>query len=106
MSTCSGHPQEELTPKTKVAEEKGKNIDEAGPSEKRVYDEPKEKPPPPFQQKIKKQNEEECFGKFIKLLKYVHINLPLINVLQGITKYPNMLKILCLTKVGWWCMKR
>ncbi|XP_015169787.1 uncharacterized protein [Solanum tuberosum] len=35
VSTRSGHPLEELTPKAKAAEEKGKHVDEVEPSEQR-----------------------------------------------------------------------
>ncbi|KAK4733941.1 hypothetical protein R3W88_008202 [Solanum pinnatisectum] len=50
------------------------------------------KPPPPFPQKFKKQKEDECFGKFLSLLKQVHINLPLVDVLQGIPRYAKYVK--------------
>ncbi|XP_015159334.1 uncharacterized protein [Solanum tuberosum] len=79
-------------PKEKVAEEKGTHVDEAKSSEQRVNEEPKVKPPPPFPQKFRKQKEEKCFGKFIEFLKEVHVNLPLIDVLQGIPKYAKYLK--------------
>ncbi|KAH0732709.1 hypothetical protein KY289_003897 [Solanum tuberosum] len=92
VSTHSGHPLEELTPKAKAAEEKGKQVNEAEPIEQSVNEKPKAKPPPPFPQKFKKQKEEECFGKFIELLKQVHVNLPLIDVLQGIPKYAKYVK--------------
>ena len=48
--------------------------------------------PPPFPQKFKKNKEDECFGKFIELLKQVHINLPLVDILQGIPKYAKFVK--------------
>ncbi|KAK4737190.1 hypothetical protein R3W88_000887 [Solanum pinnatisectum] len=50
------------------------------------------KPPPPFPQKFKKQNEDECFGKFLSILKQIHINLPLLDVLQGIPRYAKYVK--------------
>ncbi|XP_049381187.1 uncharacterized protein LOC125845689 [Solanum stenotomum] len=92
VSTRSGRPLEELTPKEKVADEKGKLVDEAELSEQRVNEEPKAKPRPPFPQKFRKQKEDECFGKFIELLKHIHVNLPLIDVLQGISKYAKYVK--------------
>ncbi|XP_049389143.1 uncharacterized protein LOC125853490 [Solanum stenotomum] len=61
VSTRSGRPLEELMSKIKAVEEKGKQVDEAGPSEQRVDEEPKAKPPPPFPQKFKKQKEDEYF---------------------------------------------
>ncbi|KAK4727095.1 hypothetical protein R3W88_032012 [Solanum pinnatisectum] len=82
-----------LTLKNKSAEEKEKHVYQAGPSEQRVDEEIKAKPPPRFPQKFKKQKEEEeCFGKFIELLKQVHVNLPLIDVLKGIPKYAKYVK--------------
>ncbi|KAK4731746.1 hypothetical protein R3W88_024734 [Solanum pinnatisectum] len=92
VSTRSGHPLEELTPKIKSSREKGKQVDEARTSEPRVDEEPKSKRSPPFPHKFKNQKEEECFGKFIKLLKQVHVNLPSIDVFHGIPKYAKYVK--------------
>ncbi|XP_015165066.1 uncharacterized protein [Solanum tuberosum] len=92
VSTRSGRPLEELPPKAKVVEKKVTHVDEAEPSEQRANEEPKAKPPPPFPHRFKKQREEECFGKFIELLKQVHVNLPLIDVLQSIPKYAKYVK--------------
>ncbi|XP_049345100.1 uncharacterized protein LOC125809545 [Solanum verrucosum] len=50
------------------------------------------KPPHPFPQKFKKQKEVECFGNFLSLLKQVRINLPLVDVFQGIPKYAKYVK--------------
>ena len=46
----------------------------------------------PFPQKIKKQKKDECFGKFLYLLKRVHTNLPLVDVLKGIPRYVKYVK--------------
>lgn len=83
MSTHSGRPLEELAPKAKVVEERGKHVEAAESNEQRVNEEPKAKPPHPFPQKFKKKKDEECFSKFIELLKQVHVNMPLIDVFQG-----------------------
>ncbi|XP_049400024.1 uncharacterized protein LOC125864138 [Solanum stenotomum] len=80
VSTRSGLPLEELMPKEKVADEKRTHVDEAKSSEQRVNEKPKVKPPPPFPQKFRIQKEEECFGKFIEMLK------------QGIPKYAKYVK--------------
>ncbi|XP_049394453.1 uncharacterized protein LOC125858667 [Solanum stenotomum] len=63
-------------PKEKVAEEKGTHVDEAKPSEQKVNEESKIKPPPPFPQKFKKQKEENVLGiyKFAKYVKDVVAN--------------------------------
>ncbi|XP_055821975.1 uncharacterized protein LOC129890445 [Solanum dulcamara] len=94
VTTRSGRPLTELAPKAKLAEEKGKQKvgQEGEPSGSKEIEEPKTKPPPPFPQKFKKKKEEECFAKFIDLLKQVQINLPLIDVLQGIPKYAKFVK--------------
>ncbi|XP_055814215.1 uncharacterized protein LOC129883616 [Solanum dulcamara] len=75
MSTCSDLPLTKLAPKAKPVEVKGKAQlgGEGEPSGSKVVEEPKIKPLPPFPQKFKKNKEEECFAKFIDLLKQVHI---------------------------------
>lgn len=35
---------------------------------------------------------DECFGKFLSLLKQVHIDLPLVDVFQGIPEYAKYVK--------------
>ncbi|KAK4707417.1 hypothetical protein R3W88_033018 [Solanum pinnatisectum] len=64
------------------------NESEVGAQEEKVQ--PIVKPPPSFPQKFKKQKEDKCFGKFLSLLKQFHINLPLVDVLQGIPGMLNM----------------
>ncbi|KAK8669973.1 hypothetical protein V6N13_104740 [Hibiscus sabdariffa] len=39
------------------------------------------KPPPPFTQRLKKQQQDYQFKKFFDILKQVHINLPLVEAL-------------------------
>ncbi|XP_049387509.1 uncharacterized protein LOC125851820 [Solanum stenotomum] len=56
------------------------------------------KPPLSFPQKFKKQKEDECFGKFLSLLKQVHINLPLVDVLEDIPKYAKYVKEIVVNK--------
>ncbi|XP_049368380.1 uncharacterized protein LOC125833274 [Solanum verrucosum] len=53
---------------------------------------PQMKPPHPFPQKFRKQNEDECFSKFLSLLIQVHIKIPLVDILQGIRKYSKYVK--------------
>ncbi|XP_055800426.1 uncharacterized protein LOC129869864 [Solanum dulcamara] len=67
----SGLPLIELAPKIKLAEVKGKDRvgDEGEFSRPRAVEEPKTKPPSPFPQKFKKKKKDECFAKFIDLLK-------------------------------------
>lgn len=49
-------------------------------------DSPTIRPPPQVPQKLRKQKEKATFNKFLNLLNYVHINIPLIDVLQKVTK--------------------
>ncbi|KAK4726849.1 hypothetical protein R3W88_031766 [Solanum pinnatisectum] len=82
------------TPKKRNTESVNKESEpkesEVVAQEKRVQ--PIVKPPHPFPQKFKKQKEDECFVKFLSLLKQVQINLPLVDVLQGIPRYAKYMK--------------
>ncbi|XP_049373451.1 uncharacterized protein LOC125838435 [Solanum verrucosum] len=89
VSTRSGLQQEELALKkidVEVVNKENKQEEVVKNSnvEKNV---PLMKPPRPFPQKFRKKNEDECFGKFLSLLKQVQINLPLVDILQRIPKY-------------------
>ncbi|XP_015168628.1 uncharacterized protein [Solanum tuberosum] len=94
VGTRSGLQLEELDPKKRITDAMSKesepNESEVVAQEERVQ--PIVKPPPPFPQKFKKQKENECFGKFLSLLKQVHIKLPLVDVLQGIPRYAKYVK--------------
>ncbi|KAK4721422.1 hypothetical protein R3W88_011655 [Solanum pinnatisectum] len=81
---------EELAPKKRV-EEVVKNSNVEVPV-------PQKKLPPPFPQRLKKKNKYELFGKFLSLLKHVHINLPLVDILQGISKYAKYVKDIVASK--------
>ncbi|XP_060210430.1 uncharacterized protein LOC132637343 [Lycium barbarum] len=50
------------------------------------------KPPPPFPQRLARQKEEATYLKFLDLLKQVHVNVPLVDMLQGIPKYAKYIK--------------
>ncbi|KAL4368860.1 hypothetical protein GQ457_05G019510 [Hibiscus cannabinus] len=50
------------------------------------------RPPPPFPQRLKKHKQEYQFKKFFDILKYVHINLPLVEALQQMPNYAKFLK--------------
>ncbi|KAL4302122.1 hypothetical protein GQ457_10G012280 [Hibiscus cannabinus] len=50
------------------------------------------RPPPPFPQRMKKQKQDYQFKKFLDILKQVHINLPLVEALQQMPNYANILK--------------
>ena len=57
-----------------------------------------ERPPPPFPQRIRKAKEEQQFGKFMKILKQLHINIPLIEAIQQTPNYSKFMKDV-LTKI-------
>ncbi|KAL4272131.1 hypothetical protein GQ457_13G017390 [Hibiscus cannabinus] len=50
------------------------------------------RPPLPFPQRLKKQKQEYQFKKFFDILKQVHINQPLVEVLQQLLNYAKFLK--------------
>ncbi|KAK8698070.1 hypothetical protein V6N13_114201 [Hibiscus sabdariffa] len=75
------------------------NTEEAGPTAEASQPEPirpdkleEIRPPPPFPQRLKKQKQDYQFKKFFDILKKVHINLPLVEVLQQMPNYVKFLK--------------
>ena len=100
VSTRSGMQLEELAPKKRDTEvsNKEKKVEEVVKSSNIEVLVPQKKLPPLFPQRLKNQNEDECFGKFLSLLKQVHINLPLVDILQGIPKYAKYMKNIVASK--------
>ncbi|XP_049384404.1 uncharacterized protein LOC125848534 [Solanum stenotomum] len=94
VSIRSGLQLEELAPKKRNIEAgtKEKKVEEVVKSSNVEVPVPQKKLPPPFPQRLRKKNEDECFGKFLSLLKQIHINLPLVDMLQGISKYAKYVK--------------
>ncbi|XP_015159080.1 uncharacterized protein [Solanum tuberosum] len=71
VSTRRGLQLHELAPKKRDTEvstkdKKGEEVVKSSNVEAPI---PQKKLPPPFTQRLKKQNEDECFGKFLSLLK-------------------------------------
>lgn len=60
---------------------------------------PLQRPLPPFPQRLKKSKEVECFQKFFHIFKEFHINLSLIDILQGMPKYAKYLKDVVVNKM-------
>ncbi|XP_060177730.1 uncharacterized protein LOC132607653 [Lycium barbarum] len=50
------------------------------------------KPPPLFPQRLARQKEEATYKKFLDLLTQVNVNVPLVDMLQGISKYAKYIK--------------
>ncbi|XP_049350311.1 uncharacterized protein LOC125814905 [Solanum verrucosum] len=94
VGTRSGLQLDEFAPKKRNTDAVNKESEpkegEVVAQEEKVQ--PIVKPHPPFPQKFKKQKEDECFCKFLSLLKQVHINLPLVDFLQGIPRYAKYVK--------------
>nr|GEW51233.1 reverse transcriptase domain-containing protein [Tanacetum cinerariifolium] len=56
------------------------------------------KPKVPCPQRLRKEKMEECYPKFIDLIKEVRINVPLVDVLAGMPNYEKFLKDLVSNK--------
>ncbi|XP_065636347.1 uncharacterized protein LOC136070386 [Quercus suber] len=52
-----------------------------------IYD-----PPIPFPQRLRKNNVDDQFSKFLSIFKQLHINIPLIEALEQMPKYAKFLK--------------
>ncbi|KAK4716344.1 hypothetical protein R3W88_014682 [Solanum pinnatisectum] len=100
INTRNGLQLEELAPKKRDTEvsTKERKVEEVVKSSNVEVPIPQMKLPPPFPQRLKQQNEDEYFGKFLSLLKQVHINLPLVDILQGIPKYAKYMKNILASK--------
>lgn len=94
ISTYSGKQLVELAPQKEVLQGVTDDQEKVQPNKESKVDNVVKsfKPPPLFRQKFNKKTEDECFGKFINLLKQVDINLPLVDVFQGISKYATYVK--------------
>ncbi|XP_062093732.1 uncharacterized protein LOC133799748 [Humulus lupulus] len=53
---------------------------------------PMSKPPPPFPQCFQKQQQDGQFRRFLDVLKQLHINIPLVDVLEQMPNYVKFLK--------------
>ncbi|XP_009775002.1 uncharacterized protein [Nicotiana sylvestris] len=50
------------------------------------------RPPPPFPQRLQKQKDDAMYKKFLDILSQVRVNLPLVEILQEVTKYARYLR--------------
>ncbi|XP_059294441.1 uncharacterized protein LOC132047410 [Lycium ferocissimum] len=57
--------------------------------------------PPPFPQRLQKQKAVSACKKFLELLKQVHINIPLVELLQEVLKYAKYIKDVVANKWRW-----
>ncbi|XP_062085342.1 uncharacterized protein LOC133791428 [Humulus lupulus] len=56
------------------------------------------KPPPPFPQRFRKQQQDGQFRKFLDVLKQLHINIPLVEALEQMPNYVKFLKDILMKK--------
>ncbi|XP_070037035.1 uncharacterized protein [Nicotiana tomentosiformis] len=80
-STAS--PERELVPKP-VEENKKEN---KGSDPEIVT-----RPPPPFPQRLQNQKDDAMYKKFLDILSQVHVNFPLVEILQEVPKYARYLR--------------
>ncbi|XP_075083621.1 uncharacterized protein LOC142167356 [Nicotiana tabacum] len=48
--------------------------------------------PPPFPQRLRKKNDDHMFHKFLDMLKQIHLNIPLVDMLHEVPKYAKYIK--------------
>ncbi|XP_075104691.1 uncharacterized protein LOC142178839 [Nicotiana tabacum] len=51
-----------------------------------------ERAPPPFPQRLRKKNDDHVFHKFLDMLKQIHLNIPLVDMLRKVPKYAKYIK--------------
>ena len=56
------------------------------------------KPPAPYPERLKKQEHDQQFAKFLERFKTLHINMPLMEYLSQMLKYAKFLKELIFNK--------
>ena len=60
----------------------------------------------PFPQRLRKQNLDKQFSKFIDIFKSLHINLSYVDMLEQMPKYANFLKEVLSKRGNWRPMRR
>ncbi|XP_075104897.1 uncharacterized protein LOC142178979 [Nicotiana tabacum] len=59
---------------------------------KRESEQISERVPPPFPQILRKMNDHHMFHKFLDMLKQIHLNIPLVDMLREVPKYAKYIK--------------
>ncbi|XP_070054897.1 uncharacterized protein [Nicotiana tomentosiformis] len=57
-----------------------------------------ERAPPPFPQRLRKKNDDHVFHKFLDMLKQIHLNIPLVDMLREVPKYAKYIKDIVVNK--------
>lgn len=68
------------------------NDDNIAPAKASIKKQQIAKPIPPYPQRLKKQNQDKQFGKFLEVLKQFHINIPLVEALEQMPNYVKFMK--------------
>ncbi|PNX79507.1 hypothetical protein L195_g035493, partial [Trifolium pratense] len=92
-------PKQTLSPDT--TKKKGPESEQKSTVDKNVVDTEaassspvltRERPHPPFPQRLRKAKEEKQFDKFIEIMKQLNINIPLIEAIQQMPNYSKFMK--------------
>ena len=75
-----------------VVEEQVGNPNGSDDKKKTKVSPPKYLPPPPFPQRLKKNQEDKQFRQFIDMFKQLHVNIPFAEALEQMPKYAKFMK--------------
>nr|XP_016512309.1 PREDICTED: uncharacterized protein LOC107829350 [Nicotiana tabacum] len=56
------------------------------------YEQISERVPPHFPQRLRNKNDDHMFHKFLDMLKQIHLNIPLVDMLREVPKYAKYIK--------------
>ncbi|XP_075111292.1 uncharacterized protein LOC107775012 [Nicotiana tabacum] len=89
----NGRELEEVLEKKKyTARPEGELVPKPVEENKKEKPEIVTRPPPPFPQRLKNQKDDAMYKKFLDILSQVHVNLPLVEILQEVPKYIRYLR--------------
>nr|XP_009589401.1 uncharacterized protein LOC104086774 [Nicotiana tomentosiformis] len=75
-----------------IEEERVPKPVEVDDKNKRELEQKSERVPPPFPQRLRKKNDDHMFHKFLDMLKQIHLNIPLVDMLSEVPKYAKYIK--------------
>ncbi|KAL5541145.1 hypothetical protein UlMin_044362 [Ulmus minor] len=79
---------------SREAENSGENSEKSGANAAAMPQQnlQQTRPPPPFPQRFKKQQQDHQFRRFLDVLKQLHINIPLVEALEQMPNYVKFMK--------------
>ncbi|KAL5548484.1 hypothetical protein UlMin_003715 [Ulmus minor] len=79
---------------SREAENSGENSEKSGANAAAMPQQnvQQKRPPPPFPQRFKKQQQDHQFRRFLDVLKQLHINIPLVEALEQMPNYVKFMK--------------